>query len=427
MLLSFVIKNVLSFKEMCELSMVSTRGKELPEQQFCIEKNTKSQIHINKFAFLFGPNAGGKSNFLAAFTAMAQIVNGSGIESAKEMGGRYNPFKLSQISLNEPSIMQVIFLIDNIIYRYGFEFDRSKFIDEWLWAKKITDKNEECIFCRNQQNRYSKDHESYSDFLENDKHVYDTSLILTVNKSLKNTLCEKIAYFFSNISSEVTLEMAINDITQDMIDALISLLKYADVGINGFENSETVQNEDTISELPEVLRTFFAMAIKDGANIKERNIYFYHIGDETSEKQGYKLSVNEESKGTKKFLSLALQMISVIKTGGILVIDEFEDGLHPILLQGLIKFFSDLSTNGAQLICSSHCHALINQKTLRRDSIWFVEKNILGESSAICASDYELRPDASLRKLYENGVLNGIPRVQNGYLEAACKKIRATF
>jgi AAA15 family ATPase/GTPase len=170
-------------------------------------------------------------------------------------------------------------------------------------------------------------------------------------------------------------------------------LKKADFMIEDIEVIERINGSDKSFELI----TYHKSINEDGSNVKEK----------------FDFNVNE-STGTQKFL-LALAFVwSLIQIGGYLIFDELDNSLHTHLLQYLISMVHDPKINkkNGQLIFTTHDTNLLNQDLLRRDQIWFAERDELGNSKLIPLSDYKVKKGINLENSYLQGVYGGIPNLE---------------
>jgi AAA15 family ATPase/GTPase len=123
-----------------------------------------------------------------------------------------------------------------------------------------------------------------------------------------------------------------------------------------------------------------------------------------------------QSNGTKKLFAIIGIMLKTLKKGGVIAIDEIDAKLHPLLVRMLIRLFNsiDKNPNNAQLICSSH-DVLLLDENIRRDQIWFVDKDEYTTSELYCLSEYtDVRKDSKLLKRYLLGTFNAIPFKRGG-------------
>ena len=154
---------------------------------------------------------------------------------------------------------------------------------------------------------------------------------------------------------------------------------------------------------------------------KVKNIYTKHILENGSQKE---LRFEEESSGTRKIFSILPVILNVIKSGNLLVIDELDAKLHPVLLQRIIEMFTNpmINTKGAQLLFTSHDLTTMNNKVFRRDEIWFSAINAYDESVLYSLVDFRKengdkpRNDENYNKQYLEGRYGADPymhKIQN--------------
>jgi AAA15 family ATPase/GTPase len=123
----------------------------------------------------------------------------------------------------------------------------------------------------------------------------------------------------------------------------------------------------------------------------------------------------QESQGTQKFVALSAPLYNTVEEGSVLVVDEFEARLHPLLTRAIFEWFHKQAQGGtAQLIVATHDAGLMEPDLLRRDQIWFCEKNENGETSVYCLAEFDsntVRPTTKFNRQYMLGLLGGIPKL----------------
>lgn len=149
-------------------------------------------------------------------------------------------------------------------------------------------------------------------------------------------------------------------------------------------------------------------------NEKEIIFYTFHKG---ADGEMYPLNLYNESEGTIKSIMLFIYAKTAIYKDGMIVIDELNVKLHPLLLKFIIDLFYN-NDSKAQLIYTTHDTTLMDKKFFRRDQIWFVQKDDLGHSELCALSDFKVRSDASFEKDYLSGVYGGIPFLKDFSLKA---------
>ena len=186
--------------------------------------------------------------------------------------------------------------------------------------------------------------------------------------------------------------------------------KFADLGIEDVGIEET---KIRIEDLPDEIKT----KIKPDDELVDFKINAFHkkydIDNKTFQLEKFDFDF-EESAGTKKFFAISAPILDTLKEGKVLVIDELDAKLHPILIKFLIELFNsrENNPNNAQLVFVSHNTNLFNRAIFRRDQIWLTEKNKYGATDLYSLVEYKVRNDASFEKDYIAGKYGAIPVVK---------------
>jgi hypothetical protein len=127
----------------------------------------------------------------------------------------------------------------------------------------------------------------------------------------------------------------------------------------------------------------------------------------------------DESQGTQKLYALAGPLFQILEKGGVLVIDELDRSLHPLLVRQIVNIFQDpkVNCNGSQLIFTTHDTSLLNGQLFRRDQIWFTEKGLDQSSRLVPLSDFSARKDEAFEKGYLSGRYGGVPIIPSRLIE----------
>lgn len=376
------------------------------------------QYALLKTAAIYGANASGKTKLFQAFHFMRDVVLTSADTQSNNWQKNYNPFLLDTYSADQPSAFEVVFLMDGIQYRYGFELNSERITAEWLFRKRSKeikvlefDGGESIYYNEKYINpKIMKNLEEANMFRVN-------SLIISSLSIWNDTLSLNILQWFrkNNIISASLNTMAPSILTAlefpKMKAKMIDFLRSADLGI-----FDVTPNEIATEDLPDEIKRMLPEdavngRIVSGISISHKKYNKQHLPT------GYaKLSLEkDESYGTYHFLSLAAPIINALETGSVLWIDEIDNGLHYDLVKSLVSLFQDKNTNiyNAQLIINTHNISLIDEADLfRRDQIFIVKKDRYGEASLIPVSDYSLRETAKVGKLYREGRFGGVPYLE---------------
>lgn len=416
MLIQFRVKNFASFKEETCISFLANSGKENDDNFAAFGKN-----NILKCASIYGANASGKSNLLKAFTASIVFIRQSFNFIPNSENNLIVPFAFSKETVDLPSEFEYIFTCDGIKYVYGFSATKRKVCEEYLYAYYSVKPTE--IFTRKNTNDYSFFYEDEKELKAYERLALDNKLFLSVlgntkyvkavspfkwfNKLIDTYIGGIENYMFNNNAS---LEQYDNDVNGELKEFSLKLLNAADILIDDY----VIESE----EIP--LNPIFISPQFQGKAPKQKNIRInmkHKIKDDNGESEYYLDLLNSESSGTRILFMLAPILKNAFETGKTLYIDEFENGLHPYLLDAIINMFNNPKYNkgNAQLIINTHNTNLLSLNKFRRDQIWFVEKNSeTGNSSLYCLDDFSVRKEENVRKSYLNGRYGAIPYMSFG-------------
>ena len=408
MLVDFTIKNYRSFKNESLFSMVAEKKKEdIPQNLFNISED--SDISLLKTAVVYGANASGKSNLLLAFDTLKNfILNSTDLKLDQEIP-YYKPFLLDVETRNQPMLFEIEFVTaEPMRYRYSVEFDKTQIISEKLIF--FPEKNGRNLFERDGvTGKYSwgRDLKGKKESLTGEvlKNVLFLSKAANNNES-DERIRAIYRYFRTNFMfhtaadssrTEVYLtSLKMNDLSQKGFnESLIEFLKSADLGIS----SVRVRKEKTINDL--------STKVDIGHRVFSRT-------NETGEDHFFQLQ--DESAGTIKMFDLAGKIIDTLQKGDVIVIDELDSSFHPLMSEYILSIFNDPVKNpkNAQLIVATHDAYLLDSEKLRRDQIWFVEKDKYGASNLYSLDEFEkseVRKNVPFDRWYLSGRFGALPLI----------------
>ncbi|MBB6713137.1 AAA family ATPase [Clostridium gasigenes] len=419
MLVRFEYENFKSFKDNTEFSMECVKGGELKE----INTVSVGNKELVKSAIIFGPNASGKSNFFKALYAMKNMIK----LSVLSMGAinSIEPYIFCTDNCNKIIKFEIEILIKDITYIYGFKVLDGIIKEEWLKKNKQREVN---LFYRKSSDY--KDIELYGEFKSEEKikqRVATTSLMLTVSAMLNNPIAMEIINWFDKIefiglgSESLDLQKSIMCIEEDLElkSEILKHLSNADFGIEDFNcDIETVDEKQIQSDEFGINKSInkdvmIGIERKSVSLTTSHNVY----DNDKNIVSTIDLPFMEyQSNGTKKLFAIIGTMLKTLKNGGVVAIDEIDSKLHPTLVRMLIRLFNSIDKNpsNAQLICSSHDVLLLDEK-IRRDQIWFVDKDEYAVSELYALTDFlGVRKDSKLLKRYLLGVFNAVPFKKGG-------------
>ncbi len=416
MIIEFSVKNYRSIKELQTLSLIAA-----PIKSKNVELDTNNLIPVSdklsllKSVAIYGANGSGKSNLIKALITMFIFIDKSFQDD--EVGNRIvEPFAFNKTSFLEPTFFQLIFICDRVKYRYGFEVRQNTVISEWLFGSP--GKKEVYYFTR----EGSKIQINEDKFEEGKGLIDKTSfnnLFLNVCKAFNGKISKQILDFFR---FRISISEGVNDtafhkstltLMKDTVikQQIISLLNVADFGIQDI-NSKRI----TAADIPD--DSFAELRKKVADETWEFLMSKRPVFDENGEVIGERelLMEGQESDGTLKFFNYSGAVLDALMDGGALFIDEFDARLHPLLTKKIVELFNSqqINKNGAQLIFVTHDTNLLDNSVLRRDQIYFTEKNKLSQTVVYSLADFKgVRNDASYEKDYINGKYGAIPFLGN--------------
>ena len=403
MLIEFSVENFLSFKERVTFTMEASSDKKMTENYVTIN-NEK----ILKSTAIYGSNASGKSNLFKILAMVSNMITQSNFIDPNSILPII-PFKLDRNTINEPSSFEIKFIIDNIKYLYGFKADNKTIYDEHLYH--YPKGKQAKIFIRENKDNYTfniEDNKLLNDIKgRNTSNKFFLSTATTWNfektKPAYDFLTQKLGVIFKfDQIDNYAYKMYSSDEDGELEKLALKFLKKADFNITGYKVNEEKITEETIKMFPESFKSFLPV----GSPLFKINTK-HNIGNDE-----FEFDISEESDGTKIIFSLIPVLRDVFSNKKVLIIDEIDNSLHPLLVQYIVEIFNDedINKNGAQLIFNTHDTNILDLELLRRDQIWFMEKNSVdGSSNFYPLDDFSVRNTENVEKGYLLGRYGAIP------------------
>lgn len=432
MLVDFTLKNYRSFKNESLFSMVVEKKKEdISNNLFNISED--SDISLLKTAVIYGANASGKSNLLLAFDTLKNfILNSTDLKLDQEIP-YYKPFVLDVKTRNQPMLFEIEFVTaEPMRYRYSVEFDKTQIISEKLIF--FPEKNGRNLYERDGvTGKYSwgRDLKGKKESLTGEvlKNVLFLSKAANNNES-DERLRDIYRYFRTNFmihtaidSSKALFYYTTTKLSKEKEekykDRILEFLKSADTGISSIKTKhktdkpfEFVLTENmTSGEIKELVKKKLLNDISTKVNLGHK-VYFNEI--ESGEDHYFQLQ--DESAGTIKMFDLAGKIIDTLQNGNVLIVDELDSSFHPLMSEYILSIFNDPVKNpkNAQLIVATHDVYLLDSEKLRRDQIWFVEKDKYGASNLYSLDEFEkseVRKNVPFDRWYLSGRFGALPLI----------------
>jgi len=421
MLVEFKVENFNSIKEQVVFSMVAGADNALDYNVITHKKYKKNKIL--KSAVIYGANASGKTNIIRALSFMEKII----LENNNRQKGdkiKVVPFKLDEEYKNRPSKFDIIFIHEDIKYAYGFVVDQEKVHSEYLYF--YPNGRQSTIFERITTDRFkfTRDKEEQEAL---SKRTISNRLYLGNATEWNYEPCAKAFEWFKkmlrtnvsgNMSSWANYTASQAHISKTKKEAIKCLLNEADLNIKDYITEEKNIDDDPFfnrltDKLKETIRS--EMDLSEVKLISVKTTHTARKLDGTLYEEIF--NMNEESSGTQKIFDLSGPLLDVLAHGYILIIDELDIRLHPLLVENIVKKFHDRKQNpkNAQLIFTTHNTNLLTQTLFRRDQIWFTEKDPeVSSTNLYSLLDLGVRKDENIEKGYLAGRYGAIPFIGEG-------------
>ena len=432
MFIEFQIGNFRSFRDSQKFTM---QAAPLRSNDIGLEEGnvfTASGYRLLKTKGIYGANASGKSNLRKAIAIFLHMVSKSVSQEHLTKQIWDERFQLINEWDHEPIFFQYTFLLDETVYRYGFQINDGIISYEWLFGKE--EKGDEGEYFMRTSEKLQIDDKLflgsgiYMDLAKSGDNelfrpdaLFLTGAALNGNKFAKSIRNEIINLaVIDGLDDSAAVQAAIRVLTKGTDQekaALKDLIRASDTGVSDIKflkvpdsimERAVIQRDRESTAEDEEWHALFSVHSKyddDGNIVDEISVPF----DEW------------ESEGTSKILGIGAVILRSLRSGKAIVIDEFDARFHPNLTLKIVQLFNSSKTNphNAQLIFITHDSGLLRRAELRRDQICLINKDRFGISSIHTLIEYKgVRKDASYEKEYLNGSYEAVP-----YLDAIDEEI----
>ena len=410
-LIEFRVANFRSIKEEQTLSLMASGGGELMDSHTFEAKGFKNRLL--RSAAVYGPNASGKTNLLLALVSMKDIVKKSARETHRGDTLAVEPFKLDSRPHKEPTLFEVVFMVQGVRYQYGFSATETSVVSEWLlafpegrpqhWFERELGKN----------GRYEW---KLGALLKGEKQLWqkstrDNALFLSTAVQLNSQQLLPVFDWFNDTLRFVGVRGVSPGFSASFCEKhgsekVADFLQEADLGIHNLHvRQEPFDPESLPENMPDSVKQI-VKTMKGGKIYEVKTVHESSTGDQVE------FDLGQESSGTCKVFELAGPFLESLQNGHVLCIDELHNSLHPELVKFLVGSFNDNTTNprNAQLIFTTHETSMLNQKILRRDQIWFCEKDKNQATTVYALTDFHPRKGVeNLELAYLSGRYGALP------------------
>ncbi len=418
MFIEFNVTNYRSIRETQTISMVASKYYYELDEMNCFDSGVTSLQKMLRSAVLYGPNAAGKSNLFRALHFMQSFV----LESHSLQEGqtiKTVPFALNERSQNEPSEFEIFFLQDNVRYQYGFAANRMRVTKEWLLA--FPEGKAQRWYEREYDATEDKDKWYFGSKFSGRRQLWQeatrkNALFLSTAIQLNNEQLKPVFSWFQNKlvtilpGTPINLKFSIDQCaSEEGTLRIMDFMNSADIGISGIEVKKIpippMKSEMLPPDMPQPIKEKILLEMQ-GKELPD--IQFLHKMD-TGESVPFRFS--DESDGTKRLFAFAGPWLDVLAKGRILFVDELGTSLHPLMVRFLLGLIQNQEINryNAQLIFTTHDTSVLDTDILRRDQIWFVEKDPKQASRLYPLSDFKPRQGEALEKGYLKGRYGALP------------------
>ena len=390
MLIEFSVKNYRSFRDETILSLEATKSSTLKSALIPF-----GGTPILPSAAIYGKNGGGKSNVIRAFWLAVQFIRNAQRTQHEKAAIPVVPFALNDYSASEPTKFSFLYTLDGIRYWYSFSATKEKVYTESLYHAPKGRKT--LVFTREGQKFSFTEAKTRRKLIS--QVVAENQLFFSVACTMNDVDCAKAMMwfremiYFSRDYSDIPRQLLEYPNDANILRAISNYAKAADVGIEDMRLlSETSNDSET--------------------NLKAISI---HQGkDKVGKPSVYTMELSDESDGTRKLMALAPAIESVLTKGGLLLVDGIEKELHPALVEFIVAKFQSRKTNpnGAQIVFTTHNSDLLDMELLRKDQLYFVDKNSEGVSELYSISDFSAHATESIRKGYLLGKYGATPNIE---------------
>ncbi len=448
MLLQFLVGNFRSFNKEEILNLIPAKSRIHPGHVL-ISHEKGRRVRSLPLAVIYGANASGKSNLIRAMSfAQEFIINGT---RSDEPTGAV-PFRLSPGTDEKPSRFEFVIKHDGVLYTYGFAATVKEVREEWLFA--VFQRQEVCLFERITENgkaliKFGKKLASEKDEAQRLQFVTagtrPNQLFLTEANERNVEALKPLIHWFRDHLTVIWPEAKYRPLIlrahddKQFADFLSMFLRIADTGVQGIDlKSQKLVAERLYADVPDDIKK---VLINNLANSPNRSVIFSadkayfalrQDGDnnpslltlrtrhQRSDGQDVFFDTRDESDGTHRMMHMVPALFNLLSMEDVYVIDEFDRSLHPHLCRLYIDaFLRGITGKGrlGQIILTTHETTLLDLDLLRRDEIWFLEKDNVGAShlTSLVEYKYKVRADLKINKGYLSGRFGAVPLLGDAY------------
>ena len=427
MLVAFAMTNYACFRDRQELSMEAA-VRSPKDDTYAFDTGIRRFPRLNRVSAIYGPNGSGKSRFVQGLDFAQTFVVGSSRESQSGEKIRHVPFLFDSETKEQPTTFETCFVQDGTAYEYGFAVDRTRVHEEWLLAWPPGGRMRRLLE-RTFDPETGEDRWFFGPSVRGHKALWrastrPNSLLVSTAAQLNSDTFRPVVDWFRNlrvlVSGELLSSYTIENIreTENFKQRILSLLRDADIAVTDIRTHTRQQRLDQFDPPPppELVEELS----RDGTPVIEIvDIKFEH--SPTRSDRRHLVDIDDESDGTRRLFAFAGPLLDILDNSLVVVIDELDRSLHPLLLAYLIRRINSTGTpddgKRAQLVATLHDVSLLRD-VLDRSQIWFTDKDRASEAASLTPlSDFSPRPREALVRGYLGGRYGGVPIIGESELD----------
>ena len=433
MLLELQVSNHRSIFEPVELSMIA-----IDEDRSAARKFEQFSKQVLPVAGIYGPNASGKTNVLDALAWLASAVRTSLKSWDDEIPRDPHCFAADP---DQPTTFELSLMADAVRYEYRLEVDDQRVVNEWLHSFPLGQRRR--LFEREGDSiHFRRGFEGIGGIQEL---LTPTTLVLSAATRLRSKEASAVGRSIGSTQllgplfgsrrrtpfyrrypiTASSLRLFRDEYDHALLPGVgwerdrpspMELLQIADPGIDSveFHRSNDEESRGSTEEIRFVHQATKSPIVSEAEASS--------VEEQTSNLDRAALALEQESAGTQTWFRLIGPVLSALRGGQIVLYDEIDASLHPLLSTQLVKMFQDPRTNphGAQLIFATHDVSLLN--SLNRDEVWLVDKRRDGSSELFALAEFggdRVRKSRNLERAYLRGRFGAVPSVDQGTIYRA--------
>ncbi len=416
MLLDFTAENFRSLRDRATLSFVASAD---TSHRFthCLATSLKSIPWVTRSAAVYGANASGKSNLIFGLATMSNMVRQSTSLTQAQFAEGYTPFRLDKEMVGNPTVFEVNLLLSGVRYEYGFSYDDERIRGEWLTVYR-TGKGQKWFNREWDADRGKERWGSFSSHFSGPRETWrkatrPQALFLTTAAQLNSKLLKPLFEWFSdglqvvNAVGLLGLGYTLQRLDEvDFKERVLEVLRAADIHIADIKIEKKPGQQLNLS---------FEAGKPPTVLTREGEIPQITYGHRVAGGGTEYFDGRFESLGTQRLLFSIGPILDAIDKGRLLVIDDVDSSLHPMVTRFIVGLFHDpaVSKEDAQLWITTHDTSLLDTDVLRRDQIWFVDKDDRQASVLVPLTDFSPRKNEALERGYLRGRYGGVPFISS--------------